>query len=145
MFNLFKKNKSHKLTYLVFLTENAKYLNLVNAVLESKNLSKTILIYHFQETEVELGKLLAAAGAEYQLNTRDSPSMLTLFNSNKFLKLNQDLVGETIFFAELHPDSSIEQKLLTKIPLESKERIISCYTEIENPFFELLGHNSLQI
>lgn len=138
MFGLFKNKKSasHP-SYKVMLTEVAKYRHITSILKESEE--AFILIYHFENTGVELGQLLSAAGIAFEKGYSSS-ARVTIIDAETFAKSRFSGKQQAIV-CEIYPTLEEDDKLLRNAHENDVE--IDFYSALDSKFFDYFGDGKL--
>lgn len=138
MFGLFKKKEKVKQPdYEVFLSEVAKYRNLINSINETDE--PHYLLFHFDNTGSELQQLLNAAKVPFAVSS-GSDNKIILARSSDFLNEEVRPLLKVIV-AEIYPLPGIDSEI--QAFATGKNFSVRFLTAIDSPFFNLFGDGQL--
>jgi hypothetical protein len=119
MFSFFKSIKKAEIKFLVYFTKIMKYQQLIKR-LKSEKASHTLL-YYFDETKMELEKMLEASGLEgFDIQCAFD------YTSN----------GSSLILVEVHPLATVTDQLLTRLAPETS---LECYIGMDEGLMKLFG------
>lgn len=107
--------KKPKAQYVCYMSKILKYKNVLKTFSENPKAQNVILLYFFDQTRVEMGKLLEVSGIRAQdMAVADLPTVEFNFLNARELKGKYMPKADAIYVLELHPFFSINE-----IPMEA--------------------------
>lgn len=143
MFGLFKsKPKVAPLTHHVYLSQTALYRQLIGKVIKSsESLNRLMLVYHFNETEVAIRRLLEAA--QINFGSSNDPigtdSNVLLFQAKEIRQYSKIDEFSIILFCEIHPLGGVDVEFYQILKAQNERAEIVFYVSMDSPILTRFG------